>query len=180
MSTMSIRMPTSKTNAGRFTILGIDPGYADMGYGVIEVHGHDLKYITCDSIKTKKSESMAARLCTIDKAMQKLIKEHKPQLMVIEKIFFAANQKTAIDVAQARGIMMMEAAAHHVPILEFTPLQIKQALTSNGTAAKSQVAQMVKIILKEKVLPDQDDALDALAIAICGAFQSKFKIQNVK
>ncbi len=166
-------MPTSNNLRKPYIILGIDPGYADMGFGVIRVAADGLHYIMCTSIKSGKKEAMPDRLVGIDMAMKKILKQYKPDVVAIEKIFFAANQKTAIEVAQARGVMLMQAASHHTAILEFTPMQVKQALTSYGNADKRQVAHMVGVILKETDLPKQDDALDALAIAVTAAFHLK-------
>ena len=160
-------MPTSKQ-----IILGIDPGYADMGWGVISIENRTLNYILCDTIKTTKNRPMPERLRELDLTIQKLFKKYKPDLLSVEKIFFAANQKTAIEVAQARGIVLLAAAHHGVPVVEYTPLQVKQALTSSGNADKSQVAHMVKVMLKLKEMPTQDDAIDAIAIALCAAFDN--------
>ena len=153
-------------------ILGIDPGLADTGFGVIEKLGHQLTAIDCGSIKTPAKTLIENRLKTIYQELNKLIKKYRPQLIGVEQIFFAKNAKTAIAVSQARGVILLNAGQHHIPIVEFSPLQVKMALTSYGQASKNQVEQMVKIILKLKSIPKPDDAADALAIAICSANQS--------
>ena len=148
-------------------ILGLDPGVADMGYGVVEKKGDSYKFVVCGSIKTSSKNEFPERLTTIYKELNLVIKKYKPMVVGIEELFFAKNTKTAIAVAQARGVTVLTARLNNLPVSEFTPLQIKQALTGYGRADKNQIQQMIKIILKLKEIPKSDDAADALAVAIC-------------
>lgn len=170
---MYIPTPMSKSNKTSLIILGIDPGYADLGYGIISSQAGKLQYITCDNITSDAKKDLADRLLDIDQQIDRIIRRYKPGLIAIEKIFFFKNQKTVIDVAQSRGVILLRAAKGRIPIIEFTPPQIKQSLTSHGQATKQQVAHMVKILLKLQTLTKKDDAIDGLAIAICAAFHSK-------
>lgn len=164
----------SKKSHGEYTILGIDPGYADTGYGVIAMTDRP-RYVMCNNIVTSRSKPFGERLLEIELAVEKLIREYKPAAIGLEKLFFFRNVTSAIDVAQARGIIVLAAARHHIPLIEFTPLQVKQSMTGNGIATKQQVATMVKAILQINVLPKKDDAIDALAIALCA--NSSFRRQ---
>ncbi|MAG29035.1 crossover junction endodeoxyribonuclease RuvC [bacterium] len=148
-------------------ILGIDPGIADTGFGVVEKQGDNYTEIDHGSISTLKSDSLAKRLQELYRELTKLIKKHNPERVAIEQLFFAKNVKTAITVAHARGVVLLAAQTAKCEIAEFTPLQIKQALTGYGAADKRQMQEMTKITLKLKTIPKPDDAADALAIAIC-------------
>lgn len=165
-------MPISKSPRKSLTILGIDPGYADVGYGVLQAGSRRLIYVTCDNLKSSKKLAFGERLLLLDKGIARLIKTHAPDLIAVEKLFFFKNLKTAIDVAQARGVIMLAAARQKVPVVEYTPLEVKQSLTSYGHATKEQVAAMVKRLLGVS-LNKPDDAVDALAIAICACFRSR-------
>jgi crossover junction endodeoxyribonuclease RuvC len=150
-------------------ILGIDPGLADMGFGVIEKTGSRLKTLDYGSIKTAAKQTDETRLVQIKKELDRIIKKYRPSRVGIEKLFFGNNAKTAIAVGQARGVAVLCAGEHCLAISEFTPLQVKLALTSWGQADKKQVQQMVKVVLGLKEIPKPDDAADALAIAVCCA-----------
>ncbi|MFA5780449.1 MAG: crossover junction endodeoxyribonuclease RuvC [Elusimicrobiota bacterium] len=155
-------------------ILGIDPGIASCGWAVIEtVKNEKLKVKNCGVIKTPSSETLGKRLVIISLELEKIIQEFKPVAAAVEEIFFAKNVKTAITVSQARGAIVLTCAKMGLEICEFTPLQVKQALTGYGQADKSQVGFMVKNILKLKVLPKDDNTVDALAIGICSAHSYK-------
>lgn len=165
-----------KSNLTPLVILGIDPGLADTGFGVIHKNGNQLTMIDYGSIKTKAGQPLEKRLLEIHQSLVKLIKAHRPTAISIEKLFFCKNLKTAIDVGQARGVVLLTAGQYQLQISEFTPLEIKLALTSYGKANKDQVKQMVKNILRLEKLPKSDDAADALACAICCAHSlSKIK-----
>ena len=151
-------------------ILGLDPGVADTGFGVISQKANSLKLIIAGSIKTSKNKKLPERIQEIYLAINDLIKKYQPDLVAIEKLYFARNVTTALDVGQARGVALLAIKEQKKPILEFTPLQIKQAVTGSGQATKRQVGLMVKTILKLKAVPKPDDAADAAATAICGAF----------
>ena len=158
----------------RYTILGIDPGIADTGYGIIQKdESGNLSCVDYGSIKTMAKMDMGERLEILNKELNKIIKKHKPDLIAIEQLFFCNNAKTAIVVGQARGVAMLTARQSKVPIVEFTPLQVKQAVSAYGKASKMQVQKMVKIILNLKEIPKPDDAADALAIAICASNSQK-------
>lgn len=153
--------------------MGIDPGTAITGYGVIEKNGDALKMIKYGCIKTTQDFSTAERLYQIDQQLSKIIQKHKPKKIAVEDIFFFKNLKTVIKVSQARGVILAQAAKMKIPAFEYTPLQIKQAVTSYGRADKNQVQQMVKLLLSLKEIPKPDDAADALATAICCANSTK-------
>lgn len=155
-------------------IIGIDPGTAITGYGVIESSGNKIKLIDYGCIITDKKSSAAERLKILDKELSKIIKKYKPQKIAVEDIFFFKNLKTAIKVSQARGVVLATAARSKVPLIEeYTPLQIKQAVSGYGRADKKQVQKMVKILLNLKTIPKSDDAADGLAAAICCAHFNK-------
>ena len=151
-----------------YVILGIDPGIADTGFGIIEKNNTgDLICLDYGSIKTQAGEELPARLEIINKEIDKLIKRHKPELMAVEDLYFCKNVKTALIVGQARGVVLLTGRQNKLPIVSFTPLQVKQAVSAYGRASKMQVQKMVKIILNLDKLPQPDDAADALAVAIC-------------
>ena len=160
------------------TILGLDPGLADTGFGIVIKVGSQLKFVEAGSIKTAKSKDFPSRLEEIFKNINSLLKKYKPDLVAIEKLFFAKNVKTALDVAQARGVALLATQQAKVDLLEFTPLQVKQAICANGQASKEQVGLMVKTILNLDSVPKPDDAADALAIAICASFFNKKLVRN--
>ena len=148
-------------------ILGIDPGTATTGYGVISAPS--LKLIEFGCIKTSKTNSLPERLEEIYKDLTKLIEKHHPRIIAVESLYFYNNVKTAIAVAQARGVVLLCARQKKISIREFTPLEVKSNLTNYGRASKKQIQYMVKTLLNLKTIPKPDDAADALALAICGA-----------
>jgi len=158
-----------RSNSKNSIILGIDPGLADTGFCVKKKEGSKLVMVDYGNIKTKAKIPDETRLAQLNEALMKLIKKDRPQIMGVEKLFFCNNAKTAIAVGQARGVIMLCGGQSHLKILEFTPLQVKQALTGYGKADKNQIQQMVKVILGLKQIPRPDDAADALAIAVCCA-----------
>jgi len=149
------------------TILGIDPGIADTGFGIVKIDSNKLTCLGYGSIKTSAKLNLADRLEIINLELTKLIKKYKPDLIAIEELFFGNNVKTALIVGQARGVVVLTAKLNKIKSVEFTPYQVKQAVSTYGHARKDQVQRMVKIILNLKELPKPDDAADALAIAIC-------------
>lgn len=154
-------------------ILGIDPGFARTGYGVIEEKNKNLRMLDYGCLSTPAGLIFEKRLEKIHAGLEKIIKKYNPGICAVEKIFFCKNTKTAIDVGQARGVVILTAAEKNIKIIEFTPLQVKQFITGYGKAEKQQIQKMVKIILNLKEIPKPDDAADALALAICGT-QPKF------
>lgn len=150
-------------------ILGIDPGTATTGFGVVDSAGQSLKFVGGGVIKTPAKAPMPLRLQTISRELAEIINEYKPELMSVELLYFATNVTTAMSVGQARGVVLLAAAEAGLEVVEFTPLQVKQAVTGYGQAAKPQIQEMVKTLLKLKELPRPDDAADALAVAIAAA-----------
>lgn len=154
-------------------IMGIDPGTATTGFGVVDTDGPAFKFVSAGVIKTPAGDEMPKRLHTIHLELAELIKEFAPDVISIELLFFATNVTTAFTVGQARGVVILTAEQAGVPIAEYTPLQVKQAVTGYGKADKKQIQEMVKTLLKLPQIPKPDDAADGLAIAITHASQSK-------
>lgn len=155
-------------------ILGIDPGFAITGYSVIDYEGNRFKLITSGAIETKAGVSFPLRLTKIYDDMQMLVDEYKPDAISVEELFFNNNIKTGINVAQARGIVLLVGCKAGIPTYEYTPLQVKQAVVGYGRAEKKQVQKMVQSILKVEKVPKLDDITDSMAIAICHAHSAKF------
>jgi len=148
-------------------ILGIDPGTGILGFGVIDVDkSHDPVLVDAGVIRTPVHEDDAVRLLTIYDELTDIIAQNKPQIMSVEKLFFARNVTTAMTVSQARGVVLLTAMQAQLEIHEYTPMQIKQSITGYGKADKKQMQEMVRVILKLKSIPKPDDAADALAAAI--------------
>ncbi len=158
-------------------VLGIDPGYAIIGYGVLDTNKQNM-LLDYGAITTPKEDSMPIRLENIDKSLKYLFDKFKPDVVAIEELFYFKNQKTVIQVAQARGVILLACQKYCGNIYEYTPLQIKQALTGQGRAEKAQVQFMVKAILGLNSIPKPDDAADALAVAICHSQSSPMLNRN--
>ncbi len=148
-------------------IIGIDPGTAATGYGIIRAKGRQYECVDYGVIKTPAGWKTEERLYKIGEGFDQLLKRYNPNIMAIESLFFFKNNKTVIPVSQTRGVIMMFAARRGLQVHEYTPLQAKMATVGYGRAEKKQVQQMVKIILGLDAVPKPDDAADALAIAIC-------------
>ncbi len=157
-------------------ILGIDPGTATTGYGVIENEKGETKYVDYGCILTKSTESLENRLVSIFDELTKIIKKFKPEMAAVEELFFASNAKTAISVGHARGVILLACSKEKVPVYEYTPLQVKQAICGYGRADKQQVQKMVKALLSLEEIPKPDDAADGLAIAICCAHSARLNL----
>ena len=156
------------------TIVGFDPGLATLGYGVIETDKRGKPgMVDYGIISTGKDEILAVRLCLLEKGIKQIIDTFKPEEIAVEELFFAKIVKTAIAVAHARGVILLTANKFCGRLYEYTPLQIKQALTGYGRAEKIQIQQMVKTFLGLKSIPRPDDAADALAVALCHAQTNK-------
>ena len=151
-------------------ILGIDPGTATTGYGVIEKTKNEIKCVDYGCILTSKEFSDAERLTDINKQLNNVLNKYKPDAMSVESVYFFKNLKTAMPVSQAKGVILFTAAKKKIPIYEFTPLQIKMATVGYGRAEKKQVQKMVKLLLNIEKTPKPDDAADALAAAICCSY----------
>jgi crossover junction endodeoxyribonuclease RuvC len=153
-------------------ILGIDPGTGIMGFGVVDT-GRQPVMVDAGVIRTKPHQPEPERLLIIFDALQEIVKAAKPQIVSVEKLFFARNVTTAMAVAQARGVVLLVAQQHGLPIFEYTPMQIKQSLTGYGKADKKQMQEMVRIMLKLKDVPKPDDCADALAAALTHAANAR-------
>ncbi len=162
-------------------ILGIDPGTASTGFGLIKVKSKggniktSLKCLGYGLIKTNPSFSSAERLKKINNELSKLIKKYQPKILAVENVYFFKNLKTAIPVSQAKGVILLTAAKNKIPVYEFTPLQVKLAITGFGWAKKGLVQKKTKNLLKLKEMPKSDDAVDALAIALTCFLKIFFK-----
>lgn len=150
-------------------ILGIDPGYAIVGYGVVGYKSNRFSVIEYGAVTTDAGIRFSSRITQIYSEICDIIIRTKPDALSIEKLFFNTNTTTAIDVAQARGVILLAAAQHNIPIYEYTPLQVKSAVTGYGRAEKKQVMDMIKSLLRLEKIPKPDDTADALAIAVCHA-----------
>ena len=155
-------------------ILGIDPGLATIGWGVIKKEGATVTPIDYGHISTDKNLAFSERLLEIHHDLVALIEKFQPTEAATEELFFYNNQKTAIDVAQARGVILLTLRQYQVTVAGYTPLEVKQALTNYGAADKRQVQEMVKILLHLKEIPRPDDTADALAIALCHSARRTF------
>lgn len=154
-------------------ILGIDPGTGIMGWGIIEKNGNEIKPLKYGCIITKAGEPLSRRLLKIFNDLSDIIEKEEPDVLAIEELFFFKNQKTVMSVAQARGVAIVCGMRNKIPVYEYTPLQIKQALTGYGRADKAQMQEMVRVTCKLRECPKPDDAADALAVAICHAQSTK-------
>ena len=148
-------------------IIGIDPGYAIVGFGIVEYSGSSFKTVEYGAITTPSGMDFNERLNVIFQDLSFVLDKYKPDSMAIEKLFFNTNQKTGIDVAQARGVILLCATMRNIEIREYTPLQVKQSVVGYGKAEKKQVMEMTRRILGLESVPKPDDTADALAIAIC-------------
>lgn len=153
-------------------ILGIDPGYAIVGYGVIKYESNRFSVIEYGAVTTQAGMPFNRRLECIYDELSEIMDRTKPDAMSIEKLFYNSNAKTVIDVSQARGVTMLAAQKHSLDIAEYTPLQVKQSVVGYGRAEKKQVQEMTRVILKLDKIPKPDDTADALAMAICHAHSS--------
>ena len=148
-------------------ILGIDPGVATIGYGLVKKHGKILKSLDYGCIVTKPEDDFHDRLSIIYKEIRSLVKEHEPDVVACEEIFFYKNTKTALNVGHARGVILLALNSMHVEIVGYTPLHVKQVITGYGRAEKKEIQEDIKNILGMDKIPKPDDAADALAIAVC-------------
>ncbi len=155
--------------------MGIDPGIAIVGYGFLELKGNSYKVLDYGAITTEAKVPLPERLDAIYEEMNELIERYKPDDIAFEELFFNKNVKTAITVAQARGVEVLAAKESGAGLYEYTPLQVKQAIVGYGRATKNQVQEMVRIILNLEKVPKPDDVADALAVAITHGSSIKFK-----
>jgi crossover junction endodeoxyribonuclease RuvC len=153
-------------------ILGVDPGVAITGYGIIDYTGNKFKVIEYGAVLTGSKIEFSCRLLKIYQELSIIISKYKPDVFAIEELFFNKNIKTALAVGHGRGVAILSAATQNLPVFEYTPLQVKQAVVGYGRAEKSQVQQMIKILLCLPAIPKPDDVADALAVAVCHAHSS--------
>ena len=151
-------------------ILGLDPGTATTGFGIIETAQDELSCLHYGAILTAANTKDEDRLVIIHSELKSLLREYKPDAVSIEKLYFFKNQKTVIPVSQARGVLLLTVAGFNIPIFEFTPPQVKVAVTGYGRAQKKQVQEMVQRLLNLEKIPKPDDAADALALAIAYSY----------
>lgn len=166
-------------------IIGIDPGYAIVGVGVIEYKANRFRVIDYGAVTTSKDEDLNDRLLKIYNEISAIMDRYKPEALSIEKLFFNTNATTAIGVAEARGVCLLAAKQRGMDIAEYTPLQVKQAVTGYGKAVKQQVQEMTRMLLNLEKVPKPDDTADALAMAIChahsaGSLSERLKTMNLK
>lgn len=156
-------------------ILGIDPGFARVGWAILENKGQKYNLLNCNCIETSKEIILEKRLENIYKRINVLLKKYNPDALAIEDLFFTNNAKTAFKVGEARGVIILAATIQKTPVFSYTPLQVKTAVTGYGKADKPQVGRMVKAILKLQNLPRLDDTVDAIAVGLTHAFTNRFK-----
>lgn len=156
-------------------ILGIDPGYAIVGFGALDYDRNTFKTLQYGAITTASHTTFEDRLAEIYTDMTQLLQNVQPDVMAIETLFYSTNQKTVIAVAEARGVLLLCAKQANVPIFEYTPLQVKQSVSGYGKASKKQVQEMTKRLLHLESVPKPDDTADALAMAICHAYSYRSK-----
>ncbi len=155
-------------------VLGIDPGTAITGYGVVEENTGELKVVAFGAIRTPAKQPLPTRLQTIYRGVRNLVEEWKPASAAVEELFFSSNVRTAMSVGQARGVTLLALIDAGLPIAEYTPLTVKQAVTGYGSADKAQIQEMVRLLLGLAEPPKPDDAADALAVAICHLHSARF------
>ena len=164
-------------------ILGIDPGYAIVGCGIVDYKNNNFKVVEHCAITTPAGRPFNRRLEVIYDELTDLIKRIQPEVISMEKLYFNSNQKTVIDVGQARGVLMLAAQKSNLEVFEYTPLQVKQSVVGYGRAEKKQIQEMTRVILKLDKIPKPDDVADALAVAICHGHSSGSlmgKLRNLK
>lgn len=154
-------------------IMGIDPGFAITGYGIVKYEGNKFSPLEYGAVLTKAVTPFAQRLLQLDEELTAVIEKYKPEAISVEELFFNKNIKTAIMAAHGRGIALAAAARSGAEVFEYTPLQVKQAVVGYGRAEKAQVQQMVKVILNLPCIPKPDDVADALAVAVCHGHSCK-------
>ncbi|MGC9359102.1 MAG: crossover junction endodeoxyribonuclease RuvC [Anaerolineae bacterium] len=156
-------------------VLGLDPGLATMGYGLATGDGQGLRAVDYGVVRTSPDVALAHRLLLLRSELRQLLEAHRPDAAAVEKLYFATNVRTAIAVGQARGVILLTLAEANIPIVEYTPLQIKQATTGYGQAEKRQVQEMVRRLFGLDEVPRPDDAADALAVCLCHLHSSRFQ-----
>ncbi len=159
-------------------IMGVDPGIATCGYGFIEINGNRQRCLASGILKTSSQETPVNRLNLIYTGINKLIKEFNPQTVGIENLFFSKNTKTAFQVGQAKGVIMLACSHNELEVYEYTPLQVKLGVCGYGSATKTQVKSMVAKILQLEEIPSSNDAADALAVCLCHGQSHKMRLKT--
>lgn len=159
-------------------ILGIDPGYATVGYGVVDIQGGRYHSVEHGAIVTRPEDDFPRRLEIIFDAAYSVMQKYRPQALSLEKLFFANNKTTAIGVAEARGVILLAARKAGVPVYEYTPMQVKQAITGYGKAVKKQIQEMTRMMLHLETIPKPDDTADALGMAIAHCHCSRSRLMG--
>jgi len=159
-------------------ILGLDPGVARTGYGVLQMIGTRPQALAYGCIETLSREPYALRLLRLERQLTALLKKYRPEIAALEQLFYSKNAKTAFAVGQARGVLLLTVARHDIPYMEFTPQQVKISATGYGNAKKQQVQRMIQLSLHLKKLPTPDDAADALAIALAAASRRRLYVHD--
>ena len=157
-------------------IMGIDPGYAIVGVGVLDYEGNRFKTVEYEAVTTQAHTAFEDRLMEVYDGVTQIMLRTKPEALAIEQLFYTTNQKTVMYVAEARGVILLAARRCGVPIFEYTPLQVKQSVAGSGKAVKKQVLEMTRILLSLEKVPKPDDVADALAMAICHAHSYRSKL----
>jgi crossover junction endodeoxyribonuclease RuvC len=159
---------------GARLLLGIDPGMARTGYGLVrELHGGDLELVSFGVIETDAGDDLSLRLLALEGGIEDVLASHHPESSGVERLFFERNVSTAMSVGQARGVALLTLARRGIPVTEYSPVEVKQAVAGYGAADKLQMQTMVRTLLRMDELPRPDDAADALAVAICHAHMSR-------
>lgn len=156
-------------------VLGVDPGTAITGWGVVEGDGDNLALVSCGAIITTADAPLPQRLQAIYQGITAVVSQLQPETSALEELFFSKNAKTALSVGHGRGVVMLALANAHLPVVEYKPLEVKQAVTGYGGADKVQIQQMVKLLLHLDDIPRPDDAADALAVAICHLHSARLR-----
>ena len=159
-------------------VLGIDPGYAIVGWGVVEYQGNRFTPVDFGAVTTQAGQPFEQRLERVYRGVLQVMETYRPEALAIEQLFYQHNQTTVIGVAEARGVILLAASQAGVPIFEYTPMQVKQAVTGYGKAVKKQVQEMTKVFLHLSAVPKPDDTADALAMAIAHCHCSRSQLQN--
>ncbi|MGI6777697.1 MAG: crossover junction endodeoxyribonuclease RuvC [Acetivibrionales bacterium] len=161
-------------------IMGIDPGFAITGYGIVKYEGNKFSVLDYGAITTKASMVLSRRLLHLSERLEEIIAQYKPDAISVEELFFNKNIKTALSVGHGRGVALLVAAKSGSEVFEYTPLQVKQAVVGYGRAQKSQIQQMVKVMLNLPEIPEPDDVADALAVAICHAHSFRMRAYGMR
>ena len=156
-------------------VLGIDPGTAITGYGLVHENDEGLALVDCGVITTPADQPLPQRLQTIYRGLAAIIGQHRPDQVAVEELFFSRNVRTALSVGQARGVVLLAAAEAGLPLHEYKPLEVKQTVAGYGGADKRQVQEMVRLLLRLEEIPEPDDAADAVAVAVCHIHSARMR-----